>query len=281
VSAAKYGYLYQGQYYDWQRKARGTPALAIDPARFVCYLQNHDQIANSATGRRGHLLTSPGRWRAMTTLLLLAPATPLLFQGQEFAASSPFLYFADFDEELIAAVRKGRAEFLMQFPSARGYHARHRLDDPGDESTFTRCKLDFSERSVHADAYALHKDLLALRRGTPAFSLQRRGYVDGAVLSPSAFALRFFGETTDDDRLLVVNLGAGIRQRSFAEPLLAPPPARQWRLRWSSEDPKYGGTGSPDVLPQQRWHIPGEIAFVLEPCVLTVCAPDGPRRRSA
>lgn len=67
VSAAKYGYLLQGQYYEWQDQGRGTPTLNTDPARFVVYLQNHDQIANSAAGRRGHTLTSPGRWRAMTT----------------------------------------------------------------------------------------------------------------------------------------------------------------------------------------------------------------------
>ena len=66
---------------------------------------------------RGHQLTSPARWRAMTALLLLAPGTPMLFQGQEFSASAPFLYFADHDPELAEAVRKGRAEFLTQFPS--------------------------------------------------------------------------------------------------------------------------------------------------------------------
>jgi maltooligosyltrehalose trehalohydrolase len=281
VSAVKYGYLFQGQYYEWQEKGRGTPALKVDPARFVSYLQNHDQIANSAAGRRGHLLTSPGRWRAMTTLLLLMPATPMLFQGQEFAASSPFLYFADFDAELMEAVRKGRAEFLMQFPSVNGYQARHGLDDPGDQSTFSRCKLDFTERTTHAAVYALHRDLLALRRETPAFSLQRHGHVDGAVLSSSAFVVRFFGEEPNDDRLLIVNLGADTRRRTFAEPLLAPPRERHWRVQWSSEEPKYGGTGTPDVLPGQRWQIPGEAAVVLEPCARLALVTKGPKRRTA
>src|SRR3954465_7548927 len=121
ISAAKYGYLYQGQYYHWQRNTRGTPSLDIDPARFVVYLQNHDQIANSARGLRGHQLSSPARWRAITALMLLMPGTPMLFQGEEFSASSPFLYFADFDGELAAAVKKGRSEFLMQFPGAKGF----------------------------------------------------------------------------------------------------------------------------------------------------------------
>ena len=117
VSAAKYGYLFQGQYYHWQRKPRGTPALDLPPSRFVVYLQNHDQVANSARGVRGHQLASAARWRAMTAYLLLAPGTPMLFQGQEFSSSSPFLYFADHDAELAAAVKTGRAEFLRQFPS--------------------------------------------------------------------------------------------------------------------------------------------------------------------
>src|SRR5262249_35756148 len=112
ISAAKYGYLFQGQYYRWQRQPRGMPGLDLPPTAFVAYLQNHDQVANSSRGWRGHRLTSPGKWRAMTALLLLGPSTPMLFQGQEFAASNPFLYFADFDADLAAAVRRGRGEFL-------------------------------------------------------------------------------------------------------------------------------------------------------------------------
>src|SRR3954464_8708601 len=114
ISAAKYGYLYQGQHYHWQRNTRGTASLDIDPQRFVVYLQNHDQIANSARGLRGHQLSSPARWRAMTAAMLLMPGTPMLFQGQEFSASTPFLYFADFEAEVAAAVQQGRAEFLTQ-----------------------------------------------------------------------------------------------------------------------------------------------------------------------
>src|SRR5207237_6410967 len=93
VSMAKYGYLYQGQRYKWQKKRRGTPTFGLPPAAFVNFIQNHDQVANSLRGLRAHRLTSFGRYKAMTALLLLLPGTPMLFQGQEFAASSPFLYF--------------------------------------------------------------------------------------------------------------------------------------------------------------------------------------------
>jgi maltooligosyltrehalose trehalohydrolase len=97
VSALKRGWLYQGQWDVRQGKRRGTPALDIPPTAFISYLQNHDQVANSARGERLHELTTLGRLRAVTALQLLGPATPMLFQGQEFAASSPFLYFNDQD----------------------------------------------------------------------------------------------------------------------------------------------------------------------------------------
>jgi maltooligosyltrehalose trehalohydrolase len=265
ISAAKYGYLFQGQYYFWQRQSRGTPSLDVPPTAFVTYLQNHDQVANSAHGLRGHQLTSPARWRAMTALTLLLPSMPMLFQGQEFAASSPFLYFVDFDPELAAAVRKGRGEFLAQFPSIKDYEARAALDDPAAQATFDRCKLDFRERTTHAHAYALHVDLLKLRRETAAFRAPTRRGIDGAVLSPSAFVLRFFTEGHRDDRLLLVNLGSSLARNSIAEPLLAGPADADWHVEWSSENPAYGGGGTPTLRPQGTWLIPGDAALVLRP----------------
>ena len=269
VSAAKYGYLFQGQHYHWQRNDRGTPSWGLRPEAFVSFLQNHDQVANSATGQRGHELTSPGRWRAMTALLLLGPATPMLFQGEEFSSSAPFLYFADFAGDLAEAVRKGRAEFLEQFPSIVDLLRQRAIADPSDDSTFVRCKLDWTERLAHAEALALHADLLRLRREDPAFARQERGGVDGCVLSSSAFALRFFTPDHDNDRVLIVNLGGELNRTSFAEPLLAPPEGTHWTVLWSSASPAYGGPGTPDPWPDDCWRIPGESALVLAP---------GPRR---
>jgi maltooligosyltrehalose trehalohydrolase len=269
ISAAKYGFLFQGQHYHWQRKSRGTPAWGLAPCQFVNFLQNHDQVANSVRGRRAHELTSAGRWRAMTALLLLLPGTPLLFQGQEFSASAPFLYFADHEPDLAAAVKHGRAQFLSQFPSVVDFLARAQLDDPGAERTFTQCKLDFAERATHAGAYALHADLLQMRRDDVAFRRQAAGSVDGAVLSSRAFALRFFANDHVDDRVLIVNLETDLRRQSFAEPLLAPPLHREWMVRWSSEDPKYGGAGTGEVRPESGWRIPGECAVVLAPEFVT------------
>ena len=78
-------YLYQGQWYKWQKKRRGTPTFGIAPESFVIFIQNHDQIANSGKGLRCHVMSGPGLYRAMTALMLLSPGTPMLFQGQEFA----------------------------------------------------------------------------------------------------------------------------------------------------------------------------------------------------
>ncbi len=92
IAAVKWGYLYQGQWNARQGKHRGAPALNLPGQQFVVFLENHDQVGNSAHGWRSHQTTSPGRHRALTALLLLSPGTPLLFQGQEFSASSPFTF---------------------------------------------------------------------------------------------------------------------------------------------------------------------------------------------
>src|SRR6266436_4655299 len=147
ISAAKYGYLFQGQPYVWQEAPRGSPTFKASPEAFVAFLENHDQVANTAVGERLRFQTSPGRYRAMTALLLLGPWTPLLFQGQEFGASTPFVFFTDTgDGPMREAIRKGRFEFLAQFPSLAADEVQKRLPVPSDPRVFVRCKLDFSER---------------------------------------------------------------------------------------------------------------------------------------
>ncbi len=272
ISALKYGYLYQGQRYKWQKKRRGTPGLDIHPAAFVTFIQNHDQIANSAYGQRCHALTSPGQLRAVTALMLLGPGTPMLFQGQEFAASSPFLFFADHGPELNQQILEGRAEFLAQFPSLATPAMQKLFADPGDPATFERCKLDHSERQTHRQIYDLHCDLLKLRREEPAFRAQNRRGLDGAVLSHDAFVLRFFSADAGEksgDRLLLVNLGVDLHLDPAPEPLLAPPADSEWTTLWSSENPKYGGTGTPRLdcpaPDEDNWRIPSHAAVVLKP----------------
>lgn len=267
VSSAKYGFLYQGQRYKWQRKRRGTPTYGLAPETFINFIENHDQIANSARGARLHQLTSAATLRAMTALLLLSPQTPMLFMGQEFASSAPFLYFADHEPELASKVLRGRAEFLAQFRSISTRETRDNLQDPADASTFERCKLDFKERETQREVYELHRDLLRLRREDATFSAQESRSIDGAVLGSEAFVLRLFGreDNEDDDRLLLVNLGSDLNLNPAPEPLLAPPAGKVWATLWSSEDYRYGGTGTPPVETKENWRLTGRTAVALKP----------------
>jgi maltooligosyltrehalose trehalohydrolase len=134
VALARHGFLFQGQRSAWQQQSRGHPALDLKPLRFVTFLQNHDQVSNSLAGSRGHLLTSPGRWRALTACMLLWPGTPMLFQGQEFSSSAPFLFFADHGGALGKAVpakcqRSARISVTVSEPGLGRDAGGHRRPD--------------------------------------------------------------------------------------------------------------------------------------------------------
>jgi maltooligosyltrehalose trehalohydrolase len=268
VSAAKYGYLFQGQRYDWQDAPRGRAGLDLGPQNFVHFLQNHDQIANSGTGIRMNRLASPARVRAMTALLLLGPQTPMLFQGQEFGASSPFFYFADLTGSEADRVRDGRLDFLKQFPSLRDEAFAQAMATPSARSTFERSKLDWTEHARNREIVRLHTDLLRLRRDTPAFDAQpaaRTGRLDGSVIGERALLLRFFAAAPEDERLLLVNFAADMAITGLPDPLLAPPADHQWSVIWSSEDFAYGGSGRRPADLQGRWTLGADSALVLAP----------------
>jgi maltooligosyltrehalose trehalohydrolase len=188
----------------------------------------------------------------------------MLFQGQEFASSGPFLFFADHEPELAKLVRGGRRTFLEQFPSVACAGSAEFLSDPESNDTFARCRLDLTERQKHAGIYEMHRDLIRLRRRDPVFSRVTPGGVDGAVLGSQALVLRFFG-AEKNDRLLILNFGTNLHFRSLPEPLVAPIEGRAWELKWSSDDPRYGGNGTPCVELNDGWRIPGQAAVVLEP----------------
>jgi maltooligosyltrehalose trehalohydrolase len=267
VAAAKHGFLFQGEWYAWQRQRRGTPALDLPPHRFVIFLENHDQVSNSLRGLRLHQETSPAKFRALTALLLLSPQVPMLFQGQEFAASAPFTYFADHRGDLGRAVAQGRRQFIEQFSTAGSPEAREFFPDPTQRATFERCRLDWSERERNRATLQLHRDLLRLRRDDPTLTDPAR--VDGAVLERDAFVLRYFSREPGADRLLVVNLGTDLDCWPAPEPLLAPIEGQGWRIRWSSESPAYGGNGTPPYETTCGWVVHGHTVALLEPCERT------------
>jgi len=259
ISMLKSGFLYQGQFYSWQNQMRGTyVGDDIAASQFIVFLENHDQVANSLDGRRVPYHLDSGLFRAMTTLLLLSPQTPMLFMGEEFAASSPFYFFADHKEDLAKAVLQGRKEFLSQFPSIRS--AQGSIPDPKDERAFTMSKLNFVERKSHKEIYQMHKDLLKMRREDEIFSKQDRFKLDGAVLSDDAFVIRYKGE--DSDRLVVINLGKDLDFSPCPLPLLAPLTKTTWECVWSTDDVRYGGRGITKAFEGNCWYIPGRGAQV-------------------
>jgi maltooligosyltrehalose trehalohydrolase len=179
------GFAFQGD----AQPPRGEPCAHLPSHAFVSFLQNHDQVGNRAFGERLGQLADARRLDAAYACLLLSPHVPMLFMGEEFAASTPFLYFCDFGPGLAEAVTKGRREEFKRFAAFRDEAARQTIPDPNAESTFTASKLDWQERNSpgHAERLALIGTLLALRQRelVPHLGAQRHGgswRCDGEVI---------------------------------------------------------------------------------------------------
>jgi maltooligosyltrehalose trehalohydrolase len=173
--ALRHVFVADGSYSRYRRRHHGRPATGLPGSRFVGYLQNHDQVGNRAAGERSSALMSPGRLRIGAALVLLAPFVPMLFQGEEWAASTPFQYFTDHqDSALGRALAEGRRREFAAF----GWPAEN-APDPQDPATFERSRLDRSERDMpaHRDMLEWHRRLIALRRGHPALSDARMAAV--------------------------------------------------------------------------------------------------------
>jgi maltooligosyltrehalose trehalohydrolase len=159
------GVFYDGRYSGYRRRRHGRPHTPVTGRSFVGFLQNHDQVGNRALGERSAALMSLGRLKIGAALVLGAPFVPMLFQGEEWAASTPFLYFTDHKDPVLgAAVRKGRRGEFAAF----GWRPEE-IPDPQDPATFERSKLQWSEipQAPHSEILAWHRDLLALRRRLP------------------------------------------------------------------------------------------------------------------
>jgi malto-oligosyltrehalose trehalohydrolase len=144
----------------------GEPETHLPPSAFVTFLQSHDEVGNRVCGERLTQLAPPHRLRALIACWLLAPSTPMLWMGEEWGATSPFLYFYDFDPELAAAVAEARRVEFGRCPRSAEPASNMHIADPNDPVAFKACKLDWSEveRAPHAQWLALYRELLALRR---------------------------------------------------------------------------------------------------------------------
>jgi maltooligosyltrehalose trehalohydrolase len=262
-SMARHGFLYQGQWYTWQKKGRGSASLGLPGHAFVAYLANHDQVANTGIGCRPHELAPAPLWRALTGLLLLGPQTPMLFQGQEFGSDAPFCYFADMGEALEEPIRKGRGELLGQFAHLASPGMQEALPRPSARETFERCRIGRPTLERHREMERLHRDLLALRRTDPVLKMAGSGgvEVDASSVDDAVFFLRYRG---DGDRLLVVNLGVEAQLELMNDPLLAPPRDGTWVLAWSSDAVEYGGPGTVDFTADAPWRVPARSLAVLK-----------------
>jgi maltooligosyltrehalose trehalohydrolase len=195
------GFFFRGQEVPRLGRPRGSDPSGIPAERFVFCIQNHDQVGNRALGERLHHQIDAAAYRAALALLLLSPETPLLFMGQEWAASSPFLYFTDHNQELGRLVTQGRRAEFKGFAAFSSPESRALIPDPQDEGTFEHSRLRWEEREQdpHSHTLALVQALLELRRRAIS-----KSPVKASAAGPAAVILRYA------DYLVAVQLeGAG------------------------------------------------------------------------
>ena len=259
------GFLYQGQIEPHAGRPRGTRVTGEPASAFVFCIENHDQVGNRAFGERLEHLVDPGSYAVASALLLMAPETPLLWMGQEFAASSPFRFFTDHNPELGKLVTEGRRREFAGFAAFQDPDARERIPDPQAEATFLASKLDFSEREAHAGVYLLYRDLLALRRDDPVLRVADRANLRATGAAERVVAVhRWRG---DEHRLLLGNLGDATAVRLAALfPGARPVPA--WKVLLSTADKRYDGGGEEIGLEADgaSWtvRLPARAAVLLE-----------------
>jgi maltooligosyltrehalose trehalohydrolase len=245
------GWFYCGQYSAYSRAPRGTNPAGVPPERMITCVQNHDQIGNRPFGTRLHHQIQPAMYRALSALLLFAPETPLLFMGQEWAASTPFLYFTDHHADLGRLVAEGRRTEFSRFEAFADENVRTRIPDPQADSTFEASRLNWDERAraPHAGNLELYRALLGLRRTEPA--LQARSRVEVIELDEDGLALAR-GDVPGQALLLVVWLrGAdGVYEQGHRGPIM---PGGRWSVVLSTEEPRFqesSGDRPPELAPE-------------------------------
>jgi maltooligosyltrehalose trehalohydrolase len=268
------GWFYRGQYSQYRGTHRGTDPGGIPLERMVCCIQNHDQIGNRPFGSRLHHEIDAASFRALSAVLLFAPETPLLFMGQEWAASTPFLYFTDHAAELGRLVTEGRRKEFARFAGFSDAAMRSRIPDPQAAATFVTSQLRWNEvdEPAHAGVYRLYRALLALRRCEPAF----RGSNAAQVVALDQHSLAIQRRSPTGQTLLLV---ACVKGRTAVDmgawPTVDSPGT--WRVVLTTEDEAFVAPDEPDQGTAQRrvstatgavtFHRPGAVIFKLDPAV--------------
>ena len=259
------GFFYQGQYSPYTGHPRGHPVRDNPAHQFVFCLQNHDQVGNRAFGDRLNHLVDRESYQIASLLYLTAPETPLLFMGQEFASSAPFLYFTDHGPELGRFVTAGRREEFKSFVAFQGPAHREQIPDPQAESTFRQSVLDFDERQRNQGVYRLYRDLIRLRRDDAVLAEQSRERLHYTVLTDRALALHLWHGA--NHRLVIANFGEGLTIDPLALLAAGAGPLADWEILLDTRDPRYGGDDRLSVIDQvegpARLVIPAATGLVL------------------
>ncbi len=248
-----------------ERQAGSTPIADRDPASaFVFCIQNHDQIGNRPFGDRLHHDINPQRYAVASTILLTSPETPLLFMGQEFAASSPFLYFTDHPDELGKLVTEGRRAEFAGFPAFADEHLRETIPDPQAESTFLASKLKLRERTLHGGIHELYRELLLLRKNDAVLSHNERSHTRASALTAQIVAIhRWWG---NEQRIMLANLGHALNLSMPQAEGLTPLGRHPWSMIFTTSDPRFGGAGeSPSTTgfgSGKTIHLPARTAAI-------------------
>jgi len=180
------GFIYQGEPSPHHEgEARGSVSADLPPTAFINFLQNHDQVGNRALGERLTRLADPAKLKAATALLLLSPAIPMIFMGEENGSQTPFLFFTDFHGALADAVREGRRKEFAAFPAFADARTRESIPDPNAYATFDACRFGEPSRDAHVWR-GLYHDLLTIRRMRIVPHLTGAKSLDAAAIGPNA-----------------------------------------------------------------------------------------------
>jgi maltooligosyltrehalose trehalohydrolase len=239
AATVEHGWLLEGAERAPRLLGRPGEALALEPEKFVVCIANHDQVGNQAFGLRLNQLISPAAYRAAAALLCLVPYTPLIWMGQEWAASTPFLYFTDHNPQLGQKVTEGRREEFRSFSAFRDPASRTGIPDPQVEETFLRSKLKWKESNEgrHAEILRLHQEFLRLRRAEAV--LRDRSRANFRVLKTADGILRIiFGRSEGEQWLILADLIGAHSMPLFEND-------QSWRLVLSSNEKRFGGDGGP------------------------------------
>lgn len=260
------GWFYTGQLSRFSGRVRGSDASNFDPPHFVYCIQNHDQIGNRAVGDRLNATIGLDAYRAASALLLLSPYTPLLFQGQEWAASTPFLFFTDHNQELGKLITQGRRQEFAHFTGFSG----DTVPDPQARATFEQSKLNWAEldQPGHQEILALYRALLVLRQSLAVLHDPHRANFKALKIDQDSVAFRYYGSEDQPDLLVVVNL-KGPLDFNLAEAVIGQLPAkRQWEARLTTDDPAYGGPQPlaelQKLVQTGRIRVDSPVAFALQ-----------------